>query len=71
MKKKIRCPECGENGIIMWCSGEMGYHVRYDKYRKEIVSDGIEYDEVSFEVYTCSCGYETTRGIDILVEVRE
>lgn len=71
MKKKIRCPECGEDTIIMWCSGEMGYYVTYDESRREIVRDGIAYNEVDFDTYACSCGYETTRDMDILVEVRE
>ena len=71
MKMKIKCPECGDTCLTKWCSGEMGYNIVYDKYSKEITRNGLEYDEVSFDTYSCGCGYETTNDSDILVEVKE
>ena len=69
-KKKIKCPKCGDTWFTMWCSGEIGYNIRYDE-KSGIISNGIEYEEVAFELYSCGCGYETTNENDILVVVRE
>ena len=72
MKKKIKCPECGdEDGITMWRNGSNGYSVYYHKEYDEIHYDHLEYDELDFETFTCHCGYENTDESKFLVEVRE
>jgi len=73
MKKKIRCPECSDTWITMWRSGEMGYRAYYDEILQEVTydEDTLEYDELAFEIFSCSCGYQTKDDSDILVEVKE
>ena len=71
MKKKIKCPECGdEDGITMWRSGECGYTV-YLTDHGDIGYDHLEYDELSFETFSCHCGYENVDESKFIVEVDE
>ena len=72
MKKKIKCPECGdEDGITMWRNGSNGYTVYYNENYDEIHYDSLDFDELSFETFSCDCGYESDDEKKFLVEVSE
>ena len=71
MDKQIKCPKCGEDSITLWMKGVQGYPVSLDR-RGEIKDEIMEatatpeYNEMSFETFSCSCGYETQDEQDVI-----
>ena len=62
MVTTLKCPKCGEsNDFTLWKSGQQGFPVKgkLDKNGEIETSTHCEYDEMSFETLSCSCGYET------------